>query len=306
MLVPFVAQIARSVYAFCNAHAYDWAILRLGRQIMVNEYFSAEMLTQPPLTGIDVQTNLAHFAIITFMVDPDALRSQVHPRFDLDCVRLEDGTERALVSVVPFVDQDFHFVKCPWPQWKFGQTNYRAYVRDRQSGEHVAWFFGTSLASWTVQIPRLCWKLPWYPARMTYNTVYDEAEQRYKQYHLQTKSRWAPLDLALTDSGKAPQSLIGFDNFEQGMALLTHPLKGYFYRRDGALGSYAIWHDRLQLSAATLDHAQIHLLARLGLVPLGDLSQLHSVMIQACTEFSIYLPPRKVNDLESLDSGSAS
>jgi transposase InsO family protein len=70
----------------------------------------------------------------------------------------DDGAPKALVSVVPFLDQDFHFVRCPWPKSRFGQTNYRAYVIDGKTGEHVVWFFGTSLASFLVVVPRVAWK----------------------------------------------------------------------------------------------------------------------------------------------------
>lgn len=45
-----------------------------------------------PTGGIDVETTLAHFAIVTYMVDPQVLRGLVSERFDLDCITLADGT----------------------------------------------------------------------------------------------------------------------------------------------------------------------------------------------------------------------
>ena len=106
-----------------------------------------------------------------------------------------------------------------------------------------------------------------------------------------TAHSWADATLRLSDSGEPPTSLPGFADLETGLYLLTHPLKGYYTRRDGRLGSYAIWHDRLQLTQATAEHAEFHLLDSLDLVPLGDRSQIHSVLIQPSTEFTIYLPP---------------
>ena len=254
----------------------------------------ATHLTRRPPSGIDAVTTLEHFAIITYLVSPAALRPHIDNRFELDCVTAADGTEKALISVVPFLDRDFRFVRFPFYKSKFGQTNYRAYVTDRTTGEHVAWFFGTSLASWTVNIPRYIWRLPWHPAKIDFDMVWDKPTQRYTRYRFTTDSDWAPAQCTLEDSGEAVQQLGGFPNLETALVLLTHPLKGYYYRRDGRLGSYSIWHDKLQLTYGRATQASFPLLDRLGLVKNGDLSTIHSVLIQPATEFTIYLPPKRV------------
>ncbi|MEM7456530.1 MAG: DUF2071 domain-containing protein [Planctomycetota bacterium] len=257
--------------------------------------FGEDQFHRPRVSGIDVITTLQHFAIITYVVDPDALRPHVHERFELDCIRREDGSPGALISVVPFLDLDFRFIRFPWFTWKFGQTNYRAYVRDRQTGEHVAWFFGTSLDSWTVNIPKHIWKLPWHRGKIRFETSYDRSKNRYSCYEMETESSWAPASLKLEDTGVALDSLDGFATLESGLVILTHPLKGYYHRRDGRLGSYSIWHDKLQMTIGNATRAEFPLLERLGLVRTGDTSNLHSVMIQPATEFTIYLPPRPVS-----------
>jgi len=261
---------------------------------MASLRFNAEMLSKIAPSGMDVQTTLAHFAIVTYMVDPDILRTHVHERFELDCITASDGSQMALISVVPFLDRDFRFVRMPWPKWSFGQTNYRAYVRDRVTGEHVVWFFGTSLASATVCIPRFVWKLPWYHAQIRFDTSYDNESHRYTKYRMVTQSKWAPAELDLTDTGEPVEHLPGFEELEAGLVTLTHPLTGYFYLRDGSLGSYSIWHDRLNLTRGEVVTARFPLLDTLGLVPTGDVSAIHSVMIQPETEFTIYLPPKAV------------
>jgi len=253
--------------------------------------FVPEILAKKTPSGLDVETTLSHFAIITYMVDPAVLRTHLHERFEPDCITLPDGTQQALISVVPFLDQDFRFVSCPWPKWRFGQTNYRAYVTDTESGEHVAWFFGTSLSSFVVSIPRFAWKLPWYRARIRFQTRYDSDLGRYTKYQMDASSSWASAKLELEDTGKAPQELVGFPNLESGLVLLTHPMKGYFYLRDGQLGSYGIWHDRLQTTEGRVKTARFSLLQQLGLVDEGDLSAIHSVLMQPETGFTIYLPP---------------
>lgn len=253
--------------------------------------FNDELLARQPAHGIDVETTLAHFAIITCLIDPALLRPLIHPRFQLDLVEV-DGQERALLSVVPFMDQDFRFVRFPWIRWRFGQTNYRVYVTDTQTGEHVAWFIGTSLDSWTVSIPRRLWKLPWHRAHISFDCHYDETAHRYSRYRMQTTDSWADAEIELQDTGQPPTKLTGFDDLETGLVILTHPRKGFYYRRDGRLGTYQIWHDRLQTTAGSTTSARFTLLEELGLVAPGEEPAIHSVLLQHETEFTIYLPPR--------------
>ena len=255
--------------------------------------FHAGLLERPDPSGIDVQTSLAHFAIVTYMVDPIVLCRHIHKRFEPDCIMFE-GRPRALVSVVPFMDEDFHFVRCRWPKWNFCQTNYRAYVTDTETGEHVAWFFGTSLDSVSVYLPRFVWKLPWHRARINFDCDYDVEQRKYSTYRMATTRSWADAHLEICDSGVAPHELAGFTDLETGLVLLTHPLRGYYFRRDGKPGSYSVWHERLQTTTANVISARFSLLDRLGLVPLADTSSLHSVLVQPKTDFTIYLPPKSV------------
>jgi hypothetical protein len=98
----------------------------------------------------------------------------------------------------------------------------------------------------------------------------------------------------LEDSGRAPSTLPGVSTLEAGLVLLTHPMQGYFFRRDGALGSYAIWHDRTTPTAGMVREARYPLLERLELVAEGDQGSIHSVLLQPSIDFMIYLPPSKV------------
>jgi len=256
--------------------------------------FTDDLLTRKRPSGIDVDTTLAHFAIITYLVDPEVARSQIAPRFHLDCIEWEGG-KYALLSVVPFVDQDFRFAKFPWPKWRFGQTNYRLYVTDSKTGEHVAWFLGTSLDSLFVSVPRQLWKLPWYQAHMEFDCNFNANAKRYTTYRMKTTHSWADAEVELSDTGKPPTRLKGFEDLESGLVLLTHPRKGYYFRRDGQLGSYSIWHDRLQTSVGNVVSARFDLLDQLGFVEHGETTHVHSVLLQNRTEFTIYLPPRKVS-----------
>ena len=89
--------------------------------------------------------------------------------------------------------------------------------------------------------------------------------------------------------------MLGFPNLETGLVLLTHPLKGFFYLRNGKLGSYSIWHDKLQLTEGRISKAEFSLLQNLGLIDHGKLSEVHSVLMQQKTDFTIYLPPKVIS-----------
>jgi uncharacterized protein YqjF (DUF2071 family) len=238
----------------------------------------------------NVTTTLADFAIITYAVEPSALAAFLPEGFTPDVFTLADGRRVAFVSAVPFHDLDFRFGFAPWCKFHFGQTNYRAYVRYR--GQRCVWFFGTSLATRWVVIPRYWWKLPWHPARMQIDTEW--AGEHCLRYRLATVAAWGNATAELAGSAEPTGRLDGFADAEETALVLTHPLIGYYTRRDGCLGSYAVWHDRLTLNRGVARHARFEVFEKLGLIAPGSVP--HSVLIQRRTEFVIRLPPRRVSD----------
>jgi Uncharacterized conserved protein (COG2071) len=253
--------------------------------------FTQELLTRPPVCGRDVVATLEHFAIVSYAVPVNRVRPHVHEAFDLDCFPGAGGTPLVWVSMVPFEDQDFRFVALPWLRFRFGQTNYRTYVIDRSTGQRAVCFFGTTLDSWTVVVPRYAWKLPWHRGHIRFNCDYDREAGRYARYQMTTRSDWAPVELELEDSGKPATALGDLSDLEAGLVALTHPLTGVYFRRDGPLGTYSIWHDRLHCTSGRVRAARVGLFDRLGLVPYAEQLQPHSVLLQHRTEFTIYLPP---------------
>jgi hypothetical protein len=239
----------------------------------------------------DVITTLRHFAIVTYAIPPERLAGLVDDRFALDTVEI-DGRTRALISVVPFEDEDFRWAASDGPRWRFGQTNYRIYVRDRQTGRRAVWFLGTTLGSWRVVVPRYWWRLPWHYGRFAFACELN-ADGRYTTYRIETRSRWGPLTLALDHHPRAPLALAGFADTATALDVLTHPLDGFFRRRDGRLGTYSVWHERLTPTPGHVREARIGLLDRLGIVPFAEQADAHSVLIQERTEFQIHLPPRR-------------
>ena len=211
-------------------------------------------------------------------------------RFKLDTV-LIDGIEKALISVVPFIDVDFTSAVFPFPKFEMGQTNYRIYIVDTHTNEKCVWFLGTTLDSWTRIVPHTIWNLPWYSGRVTFDCVQD-VDDTYIKYAMNTKATWAPASVALERANSSELHLPGFPDEETGLVFLTHPLRGYYHRRDGKLGTYHVWHNQLAVAPAKLIEANFGLLERLGLVNTAEQMHPHSALVDPLNEFTIYLPPK--------------
>ena len=250
--------------------------------------YTAASLERPALRNQDVITTLADFAIITWAVDPAALAAHLAPGFTPEVRTLDDGRQVAFVSAVPFRDRDFRFGVAEWATFEMDQTNYRAYVW--YEGRRVVWFFGTSLTGAAVVIPQQLWKLPWHGAEIRFVTTWDG--DTAVDYQMETESEWAPARVHLVGTPVPMGRVDGFTDTEDTAVTLTHPLAGYFYRTDGRVGSYSVWHGRLDLRRAEVVTAEFDLLARLGLVAPG--TPPHSALVLRETEFIVQLPPHVV------------
>jgi|TARA_B110000438_G_scaffold278240_1_gene301590 hypothetical protein len=257
--------------------------------LKLNDYLHS----RPSPKGLDVLCKLQHFAIITYAVDPARFDGLFPERFKLDCVEI-NGVEKALISVVPFIDVDFTSAVYPFPKFTMGQTNYRIYIIDKQTNERCVWFLGTTLDSWALAVPRLLWNLPWYSGEVKFDCDFDESQKIYRKYKMTTDATWAPASVELSQEKDASIELAGFPDTETGLVYLTHPLAGFYHRRDGVLGTYRVWHKQLKVSSANLKSASFGLLSRLGLVTQEEQQVAHSVLIEPINEFTIYLPPKVV------------
>lgn len=251
---------------------------------------------QPRRPGrLDIVAPLRHFALITYAVPVERLRAHIPAdRFDIPTWTI-DGREQALLSVVPFIDAGFRFRLFPLVRFHFAQTNYRVYVVDRRSGEHVVWFFGTTLGSWQVHVARWLWKIPWHPARYRWSCEFDAAAGRYRTFRYEAASEWATARVDVRDTGEPAGPLPGFTSPEEQTLVLTHPVDGYFYRLDGKLGTYSVSHDVLEFTTAEVNELHFDLLERLGVVTRDEMNQPHSVLLCRETTFAIHMPPRRVD-----------
>src|SRR5262249_45699011 len=132
--------------------------------------------------------------------------------------------------------------------------------------------------------------LPWHRDHIEIESSW--AGERCEHYRLRTTGKWGAAEAELVGSDEPTGVLDGFADAEETAVVLTHPLAGYYRRRDGRVGSYSVWHERLRLLRGTARQARFEVFHRLGLVEPGAAP--HSVLLQRATEFIIRLPPRLV------------
>lgn len=250
---------------------------------------------RPKPSGIDVLCGLKHFAIVTYAVPPERLDGLIPERFKLDTLNIQ-GEEKALISVVPFIDVDFTSAVFPFPKFQMGQTNYRVYIIDQETGERCVWFIGTTLDSWTLLVPRHIWNLPWFSGKVRFDCHLNEETGLYDRYRMTTLADWAPASLDLQQSKEDKIELPGFPDIETGLVYLTHPLAGFYHRRDGKLGTYRVWHKKLDVGPAKLKSARFGLLKKMGIVTYDEQQEPHSILVEPINEFTIYLPPKIIRN----------
>ncbi|WP_045856524.1 DUF2071 domain-containing protein [Teredinibacter purpureus] len=248
------------------------------------------LIERPKPRGIDVLCGLKHFAIITYAVPAERFQGIFPERFQLDTVEV-NGQKMGLLSVVPFIDVDFTSAVFPFPKFTMGQTNYRIYIIDKETGERCVWFLGTTLDSWTLAVPRYLWNLPWHSGKVSFECVLDETSGFYEKYRMETVSDWAAASVELVQSKYDKFDFPGFPDVESALVYLTHPLAGFYYRRDSKLGTYRVWHKELEVTPAKLVSASFKLLSDLEIVKKSEQNSPYSVLIEPINEFTIYLPP---------------
>jgi Uncharacterized conserved protein (COG2071) len=241
------------------------------------------------LRWLDATTTLEGFALVTFDVDPLRLRAVLPAALEPEVRTLADGRSRGFVSAVSFRDVDFRFAVAPWIRVSFFQTNYRAYVRG-PDGRQAVHFFGTTLDSPLVRMPRDLWGMPWHPGRTTIESSWA-ADGTCTAYRHVCSGRWGRADVELVGSAAPLERLDGFADADEAAHILTHPLDGWFEHPNGRLGRYAVWHPRMTLQMGSARRASYAVFEELGLVEPGAVP--HSVLLTRSIKFDVLLPPRR-------------
>lgn len=230
------------------------------------------------------QWEMRDFGIVTYSVDPDRLAALLPHSFEPDVFALDDGRECAFVSAVPFRVASLT-IGGAWIPLGFVQVNYRAYIR--RHGERSVWFFGSSVSSWIVTVPRAFYGLPWYFTKSSLNATWRDGSD--SKYSLHTSGAWGGAHVHCTGSGEVVGRLDGFANLDETRAVLTAPLSGFCLRGDGSLLEIRVDHEPLPMQTATAHDVGFRVFEDLNLVTKG--TRPHSTLLLESTTFDV-LPPR--------------
>lgn len=236
---------------------------------------------RPPARWCHASTALDDFALITWATDPARVAALLPDGFVP-----EVRNDRAFVSMVPFLDDGFHFRAAPFARVSCGQVNYRAYVRrGDQSG---VWFFGTSLDSVFVHLPRIAWKMPWYRTRLSVTSSWDDDACR--SWRLEATGAWGGATIALRGTGRPLPVPDGFADADDAHRVLLDPFVGWYQRRDGSgIGRYSVWHEPLAPEEAVADEIRCDVLRTLDVIDDGQAPV--SIGVQRRVHFDVHTPP---------------
>lgn len=170
---------------------------------------------------IDVNTNLAHFALISYAVPLEKIQRLIPKPFKLWSFN-KNGTDYALISAVAFMDKDFSFRLAKAIKFKFFQTNFRTYIINQETNEYSAWFFGTTLGSVTNLVPKVFWQMPWQYGK--YKFEHSLKDNIYSKYQMSFSSRQGNGIVDIYSTSKKMKLLEGFESIEQQKFILTHPI----------------------------------------------------------------------------------
>ena len=152
---------------------------------------------------------------------------------------------------------------------------------------------GTTLGSQYVKIPQLFWGLPWHYAQYQSQCEYNVSEKKFQKYEMSMSSPWCDAVIDLEDTGMSMGPMKGFVSLDEMKLVLTHPTEGYFYRKDGEIGTYTIWHEEMVGTLGRAKRLYFSLFEKLNLLTNEEMNQPHSIFLCPRIKFKICLPPVK-------------
>jgi len=242
------------------------------------------------------ETLLKHFGMINYAVPIKRLEFCIPDlflkNFEIEKFNVREK-EVGFVSVVSFIDTHFSFPKSlPYLNLSFAQTNHRMYIKNRKTGKRGVWFFGTTLGSNWVYIPKTLWKMPWHHAKYQLDCSFNSSAQRYEKYRFNIRSSWCEAEIDIEDTGKPVSLLEGFRSLEEMKRILTHPMDGFYQRSDKKIGTYSVLHPEIQPTIGQSKSLYFSFYEQAEILTKEEMKTPHSIFIAPEVEFKINLPPR--------------
>ena len=191
-----------------------------------------------------------------------------------------------LISAVPFLDRDFRFRALAFAKVSCGQVNYRAYVR--RGDERGVFFFGTSLDSIFVLLPRIVWRMPWHRDRLHIDATWTD--EGCSSYQFEAHGVWGAAVVRARGTGRRLPDPACFTDSADCRATMLDPFIGWYGRRNGrGLGRYTVWHEPLDLEEVVVEEARFQVFDDLDLLDAGQAPL--AAGVQRSVAFDVHTPP---------------
>jgi hypothetical protein len=227
--------------------------------------------------------------MVTYAVEPARLARCLPEGIIVD---ERDGI--GLISAVPFLDRDFRFRALPFAKVSCGQVNYRAYVRHGE--QRGVYFFGTSLDSVFVLLPRIVWRMPWHRDRMRIDATWEDVRGTHSgcsAYHLEAHGSWGASVVRARGTGRPMADPACFTESDDCRATMLDPFVGWYGRRNRrggrGLGRYTVWHEPLELEEVVVDEARFQVFDDLDLLDAAQAPL--AAGVQRSVAFDVHTPP---------------
>jgi hypothetical protein len=231
---------------------------------------------------------LRPYVLITYLVPPDRLGPHLPSELELRTLHLNDGSERALISIFCGQARWIRAWGLPVPEdlWRYLQVNIRTYII--RQGEDGIFFFrsfiGSKLAAWAAQ------RVMGFPAQhagIDLDVVWKQEQNAVHRLRLQVNE---DLDIMVAGESTTLQPYEGFPDADTALRILTHPLIGFFRRPDGELGALATQHPRVSPSSGQLVKARLPWMLRQGFLEASEIAHPYAVMIAPSADFDLLVP----------------
>jgi hypothetical protein len=119
--------------------------------------------------------------------------------------------------------------------------------------------------------------MPWRYGK--YKCQFQLKGHEYSEFKMDFTSKQGNGSVDIKNSGSDMKLLEGFKSLDEQVLILTHPVMGYYDLNAHEIGTYEIWHPKIDLKEGTGNHIYFELFEKLGFLTKAEMNQPHSILL---------------------------
>ena len=227
----------------------------------------------------NVDLNLENLIYVNYRVPVKKLPVTLPPWLEL--FRTTDDPEQTIVSAVIYQSK----VKKVFTWLDFVQNNYRAYVRNKITGEFGIWFFKMYLSTLWYPLPKM-FSLPVGLKQMDLIKMGYAVEWSQTSLKKQMQTGFARIRY----TGRSEKYYSGFEDFLHQKKVITYPYKAYFLKNDGRICEISLDHDEFESYEGAIEAARFPWFELYSLTDFASEENVHSCIYIPEAKFRLYRP----------------